>query len=111
MSKSKLENYEAIMQALVDRYLSVDSLAYACGMDCVLVNERLGFLIKNGLIEVKQCHSKTLYGLTKRGLSIQKALAITQRLDQLKTSAKMIDEELVAISRFSDDSKEPEQRR
>jgi predicted transcriptional regulator len=111
MSKSKLENYEAIMQALVDKYLSVDSLAYACGMDCVAVNERLGFLIKNGLVEEKQCHSKTLYALTKRGLSVQKTLAITQRLDALKPTVKATDEEFVAFSRFFDDAEEPAQQR
>lgn len=109
--RSKLENYEAILQALVDRYLSVDSLAFNCGMDCIQVNERLGFLVKNGLVEEKQCHNKTLYALTKRGVTIQKTLAITKRLDELKATVKTVDDELVAVSKFSDDAEEPAQRR
>ena len=108
--RSKLENYETVMKALVDRYLSVDSLAFNCGMDCVAVNERLGFLVENGLVEEKQCHSKTLYALTKRGLAVQKALALTQRLDELKTTVKAVSEELVA-TRFSDDVEKTSQQR
>jgi len=111
MRKSKLENYETIIQTLVDRYLTVDGLAYACGMDVVAVNERLGFLIKNGLVEEKKCHSKTLYALTKRGITIQKTLAITRRLDELKVTVKALDKELIAIPRLSDDAEEPRRRR
>lgn len=95
------------MAALVDRYLSVDSLAFACNMDCVAVNQRLGFLIKNGLVEEKQVHNKQLYALTKRGQAIQKTLAITKRLEQLKTTVKAVDEAIVAVSKFSDQDEEP----
>ena len=111
MRKSKLENYEAILQALVDRYLSVDSLAFSCGMDCVQVIERLAFLTKNGLVEEKQCHNKTLYALTKRGMTIQKTLAITKRLDELKATIKTVDVEPFAFTKFSDDTEEPAKQR
>jgi len=111
MPKSRLENYEDLMEALVDRYLSVDSMAFACNMDCVAVNQRVGFLIKNGLVEEKRCHNKKLYALTKRGLAIQKTLAITKRLEKLKTTVRTVDEALVALSRFSDQGEEPRQQR
>jgi predicted transcriptional regulator len=111
MRRSKLENYEAILQALVDRYLSVDSLAFSCGMDCVQATQRLAFLMKNGLVEEKQCHNKTLYGLTKRGTTIQKTLAITKRLDELKATVKTMDTELFAFTKFSDDAEEPAKQR
>ena len=110
MPKSKLQNYEELMQALVDRYLSVDGLAFACSMDCVAVNQRLGFLIKHGIVEEKRCHNKRLFALTKRGLAIQKTLAITKRLDQLKTTVKAADEELVALSKFSNLDENSSQR-
>ena len=100
--KSKLENYEKLIEALVDRYLSVDSLAFSCNMDCVAVNQRLGFLIKNGIVEEKKCSNKNLYALTKRGLAIQKTLAITKRLEKLKTTVKAVDEALVTVSKYSE---------
>jgi predicted transcriptional regulator len=111
MPKSKLESYEDLIGALVDRYLSVDSLAFACNMDCVAVNERLRFLISNGLVVEKKCHNKTLYSLTKRGVSIQKTLAITKRLEKLKATVKATDEALLAVHRFSDHGEEPTQQR
>ena len=111
MRKSKLENFEAILQALVDRYLSVDSLAFTCGMECVQVTGRLMFLIKNGLVEEKNCHNKTLYALTKRGITIQKTLAITKRLEELKAPIKTMDSELFAFAGFSDDAEKPAKQR
>ncbi len=111
MAKSKLENYEDIIAALVGRYLSVDSLAFACNMDCVAVNQRLGFLIKNGLVEEKQCHDKTLYALTKRGITVQRTLAITKTMDRLKITVKTNDETLGTVSGFSNKGDEPKQRR
>jgi predicted transcriptional regulator len=111
MAKSKLENYEDLIEALIGRYLSVDGLAFACNMDCVAVNQRLGFLIKNELVEEKRCHNKTLYTLTKRGITIQRTLAVAKRLERLKATVKVADETLVTLSRVSDQGEEPKQRR
>jgi len=97
MRKSKLELYEDILCALVDRYLTVDSLAYECNMDCVAVSNRLEFLIKNGLVRETRCSTKTLFSLTTRGTAIYKTLAITKRLEKMKTTIKMIDEALQAL--------------
>jgi predicted transcriptional regulator len=111
MPKSKLENYETLMDALADMYLSVDSLAFACSMDCIAVNQRLGFLIKNGMVEEKLCYNKRLYALTKRGLAIQKTLVITRRLEKLKTAVKAVDEALVAVSKSSSRHEQTRRRR
>jgi predicted transcriptional regulator len=111
LAKSKLENYEELITALVGRYLSVDSLAFACNMNCVAVDQRLGFLIKNGLVEEKRCHNKTMYCLTKRGMTIQRTLAIAKRLEQLKVTVKTTDETFVAVPKASDHGEEPKQRR
>jgi hypothetical protein len=75
-------------------------------MDCIAVNQRLGFLIKNGVVEEKNCHSKKLFALTKRGLAIQKTLAITRRLERLQTTVKSADDALLAFPRFSDQHEE-----
>jgi predicted transcriptional regulator len=111
MRKSKLEQYEELLAKLVDRYLSVDGLAFASGMDCVAVNQRLHFLMKNGLVEEKKCHNKQLFGLTKRGLTIHKTLVITRHLERLKTTVKMADSVLVAFPRVSDLQEEKRKQR
>jgi predicted transcriptional regulator len=101
MRRSKLELYEAILKALVNKALTVDSIAYACNMDCVALRQRLYFLMKNGLVEEKSYRKKTWYALTPRGLAIFKTLALTKSLEKLQTSMKRIDEALQAIPSLS----------
>lgn len=110
MPKSKLELYEDVLSALVDKYLSVDSLAFECNMDCVAVNKRLDFLIKNGLVEKNICSKKILYSLTTRGVAIHKTLAITKRLNKLKTTIQRIDEALQALPALSEHGEEKPKR-
>ncbi len=110
MRKSKLEIYEAILSALIDKYLSVDSLAFECDMDCVAVNERLEFLIKNRLVEKNHCDKKILYSLTTRGEAICKTLAITKRLNKLKASIKIINKALHALPAPEEQNEEATKR-
>jgi len=97
MPKSKLELYEDVLNALIDRYLTIDSIAYECNMNCVTLSKRLDFLIKNGLVKENRCSTKVLYSLTTRGTAISKTFAITRRLEKMKTTITMIDEALRAL--------------
>ena len=110
MRKSKLELYEDILAALVDKYLSVDSLAYECNMDCAAVTKRLDFLVKNRLVEKNHCDKKVLYSLTTRGEAIHKTLAITQRLNKLKASIKIINKALHALPTIAEQNEEAAKR-
>lgn len=85
MPRSKLEAHEEILTVLSQKPLTIDSLAYKCKMDCLLLNQRLDFLIKNNLVEKKSDNKKQLYQLTRRGAAIQKTLSITKRLEKLQT--------------------------
>jgi predicted transcriptional regulator len=110
LRKSKLEQYEDLMGALVDKYLTVDSLAYMCSMECVAVSQRLDFLIENGLIQQKRCSNKVLYALTKRGLTVYRTLTVTRRLEKLKSNIRMMDEALQAIPSLPENTGEPPSR-
>jgi predicted transcriptional regulator len=109
MRRSKLELYEDVLRALVDKPLTVDSIAYKCNMDCVALRQRLDFLMKNGLVE-ENYKKKTFYALTKRGLAIFKTLAITKRLEKLQATIKMIDDALQSIPALSENSEERPKR-
>ena len=61
MRKSKLENYEDLLSALMDRYVGVDSLAFKCNMDCLAVNTRLEFLIANHLVVIENTKGLNKY--------------------------------------------------
>jgi len=111
MPKSKLELYEILLNALVDRYLTIDSLSYECGMNCVLVSKRLDFLITNGLVKENHCSKKVLYSLTSRGVAICKTFAITKRLEKMKTTIAIIDEALHTLPVLSDTEKKQKRAR
>jgi predicted transcriptional regulator len=106
MRRSKLELYEDLLRALVDKPLTIDSIAYKCNMDCVALRQRLDFLFKKGLIEEENYKKKTFYALTKRGLSIFKTLTITRHLDKLQTPTKIIDNALQALPALSENNEE-----
>lgn len=101
MKKSKLELYEEILYALVNKRLTVDAIAYACSMDCVILRKRIEFLLQQGLVEEKTFRKITCFGLTRRGLAIFKTLALTKRLEKLQTTMKPTDETLQAIPSLS----------
>jgi predicted transcriptional regulator len=109
MRRSKLELYEDVLRALVDKPLTVDSIAYKCNMDCVALRQRLDFLMKNGLVE-ENYKKKTFYALTKRGLAIFKTLTITKRLEKLQATIKMIDDALQSIPALSEHNEETPKR-
>jgi len=111
MRKSKLELYEDVLRALVDKPLTVDSIAYACNMDCIALRQRLDFLIKNELVKEENNKKKTVYALTRRGLAIYRTLTITERLEKLQITIKMIDDALQALPTFSEQSEETPKRR
>jgi predicted transcriptional regulator len=97
MHRSKLELYEDVLRALVKKPLTIDSIAYECNMDCIILRQRLEFLTKNGLIQEENYKNKTFYALTKRGIAIFKTLAITRRLEKLQTTIKILDDALQAL--------------
>jgi predicted transcriptional regulator len=110
MQRSKLELYEEILYALVNKHMTVDTIAYACNMDCVALRKRLEFLLENGLVEEKNFGKRTCYTLTRRGVAIFKTLALTKRLEKLQTTMKKIDEALKAIPSLSEYSAEKTKR-
>ena len=111
MRRSKLELYEDVLRALVNKPLTVDRTAYECSMDCVALRERLDFLVRNGLIEEKSRKGKTVYALTKRGLAIYKTLSVATRLEKLQITVKMIDEALKTLPALSEQNEETTRRK
>jgi predicted transcriptional regulator len=102
MRKSKLELYEDILNTLTNKQLTIDAIAYACNMDCVLLLQRIDFMIKNGLIEVGENQKKIVYTLTSRGLAISKTLVITKRLEKLQTNGEKLENEMQEIQAISE---------
>ena len=103
MRRSKLETYEAILEALVNTPLSVENIAYEANMDCTVLGERLDYLLENGLVELRPIGEKGGYAITDRGVAVLKALNFQKYLARIANKLSMIDEALQVISKHSND--------
>jgi predicted transcriptional regulator len=97
MRRSKLESYEAILEALVKEPLTVDNIAYKTNMDCTALDRHLTFLIKNGLVEERSLGKKTLYAMTERGMAVFKTLNFQKYLEKVTKSLRAIEDALQAV--------------
>ena len=107
MRRSKLELYEDIIRALTKRALAIDGIAFECNMDCVILQQRLDFLVNNNIVEIEISRdNRAFYVLTRRGLAISKTLDITKRLKKLQATAKTANEALQTIPALSEHDEE-----
>jgi predicted transcriptional regulator len=107
MRRSKLELYEDIISALTKRASTIDGIAFECNTDCIILQQRLDFLVNNNIVEIEISRdNKAFYVLTRRGLAISKTLDITKRLKKLQTTAKTANEALQTIQALSEHDEE-----
>jgi predicted transcriptional regulator len=85
MRKSKLELYQDVICALAKRALTLDSLAFECGTSCVLLQDKLTFLLNNDIVSIEVSHDNNVfYVLTHRGMAVYRTLRLVKRLEKLK---------------------------
>jgi len=108
MRRSKLESYEAILEALVKKPLNIDKIAYKTSIDCIILNRHLDFLIKNGLVEERILGNKLLYALTERGITVFKTLDFQKYLKRISSTLMQIDDAMQTIRDISKNEKEKE---
>lgn len=101
MRRSKLECYEEILGALVNKPLSLDRLAYEANMDCSVLKQRLESLIRYGLVEERISGKKTLYAITERGVAVFKTLNFQKYLEKVLNKVKVLDEAFEVIPKIS----------
>jgi predicted transcriptional regulator len=108
MRRSKLESYEAILEVLVKKPLTIDKISFETNMDCTVTERSLDFLIKNGLVEDRFSGRKTLYAITERGIAVLKALNFQKYLEKVSKSIMAMDDALHAVSIISEHAKKQE---
>lgn len=100
MRKSKLESYEAILEVLVNKPLTIDHMAYAINMDCTILRQHLDFLIKNSLVEERGLGKRTIYAVTEKGVRVLKILNFQKYFGRITNKIRMLDEALQVIRRL-----------
>jgi predicted transcriptional regulator len=101
MRRSKLESYEAILGALVEKPLSLDNIAYETDMDCNLLKQRIESLLKNSLVEERNLNMKTRYAITEKGIAVLKTLSFQKYFEKVANSIRMVDEALQVLPKIS----------
>ncbi len=101
MARSKLEQYESVICALAKNPSKLDGLAFECGTSCVLLQERLEFLVNNEIVTLEVSRDgRIFYMLTSRGLAIAKAFITAKRLRKLQTTPQKSAQAIQALSIF-----------
>lgn len=110
MHRSKLEQYEAILGALVKKPLTNDHIAYEVDVDCNVLNKHLDFLIQNGLVEDRLRGKKTFYALTDRGMTVYKTLNFRKYLEKISNTIKTLEEATDVLPIISKQNSEQESK-
>jgi predicted transcriptional regulator len=109
MLRSKLESYEAILEAIVKKPLSIERIAYETDMDCNTLNRRVNFLMENGLVEERPLSRKTIYAITERGVTVFKTLNFRRYLEKVSGVLSAIDDAMETLPILSKERSEPEE--
>jgi predicted transcriptional regulator len=88
MRKSKLESYEDTLEALVNKPLTADQIAYETNMNCTILKQRLDFLVKNSLVEEQELGKTTQYAITEGGIAVSKILSYQRHLGKIVNKIK-----------------------
>ena len=104
MKKSKLEVYEDVLRILLDKPLTLDTIAFEGNMNCENLRERMDYLIEYGLIEERAYEKKIVYALTNRGMAIHKTLTLTKRLEKLQAEIRRLDAEAQEVQTFQENT-------
>jgi len=110
MRKSKLESYEDILGTLVKESSTIDRIAYEVNMNCMVVSQRLGSLIKYGLIEERVLDEEVLYAITERGVAVFKALNFQKYLETVADRIRAMDEAIHVIPTIAEDKENQEKK-
>jgi predicted transcriptional regulator len=106
MRKSKLESYEDILGALVKKPLTIDNIAYATDMTCLVLKGRLDFLMRYGLVEERGSSKKKLYSITERGIAVFKTLNFQKYLEKVANTIRTIEDAFQVIPTISERNEE-----
>lgn len=107
MRRSKLESYEAILEVIVKKPLTLERIAYESSMDCANIKRFLGSLIKYDLIKEKFSGKKASYAITERGMSVFRILSFQKYLKKISKSLMTMDSTLQAVPILSEHTVEP----
>ena len=92
-----MESYENILEVLLNKPLTLHSLALKTRLDRALMRRFLEFLLRNGLVEEREAENESFYAITEKGTAVIRALNFHKYLQRIKGTIRAIDEALEII--------------
>lgn len=93
MSRSRLEKYLGILEALVPKPLKFESISYQTKIDCGVLRRYLNFLMSHKLVEERfSSRNRAVYAITDRGLVVFKTLRAREYLQKIRHVLPMVEE-------------------
>ena len=93
MSRSKLEKYLDILEAIVAEPLSLENISYQANIECRMLERYLSFLATHKLIAKRSLgNTKITYAITERGLAVFKTLQAQKYFQRLKKILPIVEE-------------------
>jgi len=109
MRRSKLESYEAILDVLIKRPLTIDRIGYETNTDCSVLKQRLDSLLKNSLVEERNTTKRTHYAITEKGLAVVKTLNFQKYFEKVANTIRLMDEALQVLPTISGNTEKTEE--
>ena len=93
MSRSRLEKYLSILEALVPEPLEFEGISYKSDIECSALKRYLDFLLRHNLVEERPLNKrKAVYAINERGLAVFKTLRAQKYFQKLKNILPVVEE-------------------
>jgi len=93
MSRSRLEKYLSILEALIPQPLEFEGVSYKSDIECSTLKRYLDFLLYHDLVEERRLSKKrAIYAITERGLAVFKTLRAQKYFQKLKNILPVVEE-------------------
>lgn len=106
-----MEIYEAILESLVKEPLTNDQIAYDTSIDCNSLEDRLDFLLQNGLVEDRVIGETILYAITERGATVLKTVSFNRYLAKVSQTLRALDDAIQVLPLLSNQKEQNETNR
>ena len=92
MSRSKLEKYLSILEALIPNPRKFEEVSYQTKIECGTLKRYMNFLATHKLIEERPSDEGVVQAVTDRGLAVFKTLRAKEYFKRIRSVLPVVDE-------------------
>lgn len=109
MSRSKLEKYLSILEALIPQPRRFEDISYQTKIECSNLKQYISFLSTHKLIEERSSDEGVVHAVTDRGVAVFKTLRAKEYFKRIRSVLPVVDEAKQVTTLLSRTSKVKEE--